>query len=862
MQHCAFINPQQARWRWPLVLALSILATVASPLRAQTGFTGAFDFANFTFTSGGTAATYTADATTLSVSGSMNGSYVPSLTSLLATIDGAYTISFSWTYSTTDIAVGYDPAGYIDDGQEIQLPDSSLPPTPQSGTTSFIFLGGTFGIYSQSDNWRVRSQDGRSTLTITDFTYTPFTVLTPVWTGADSSSWNDNANWENGVPSNNTRNVQFNQSSQTAVVVDIPATLGGLTFASDASAYDFTITTASVFTLNRTGIDNQSSETQSFLVEGLMQFIGTASAGDAEFTLNNGTLEFFGTSTAGTSIIHNDYSGSLLFYNDSTAGDATLNLGNAGNFFHEWSSAGNATINLAGNLNFIDQSTSANATINVEGGLYYYNTTRADGTTVNLIGYGSLDISMTDSELVMGSITGSQNSSILLGASNLILGGLNSNMVIASTISDGGFNPLYGGSLTKVGTGDLTLSAANSFTGGLRIEGGRIIATNIDALGDGSVTLAGGNLTLAGNQNRNFGNTTVITENTTITSDRTTNGSGTTHTLGQLSIGNDTLSVARGTRVTSGTAGISFGATTITANGATFSPATGTRLTLASVTGTNRSFTVTGAGDTTITGGITTGTGSLTKHGSGILTLSGPSTYSGGTSIDAGIVSVRHNSALGTGAVRVSASLSVSQGFRISNTVILSGGIYTQNVAASTNLAGLLTSTSSFVGNNPDTTMTLLAGTASQATGLSASFSAGLEDEVASDILTFHGLPDLGNGRTDIFVLQLSMTSIEDGSYLGWLSSGEWVNAIEGNFNNNALTAQQDYQGTFAQFQTTYGSTLANYVGAWGTTGTSVWAVLNHNSDFAILHPIPEPSTWLLIALSATTLLFLRRRPR
>lgn len=861
MQHCTLINPKQARWRSLLVGTLALLATITTPLHAQTGFTGAFDFSNFAFTSGGTAATYSADATTLSVSGSMNGSNVPSLTSLLATIDGAYTISFSWTYSTTDIAVSYDPAGYINDGQEIQLPDSSLPPTPQSGTTSFLFEGGTFGIYSLSDNWHILSEDGRSTLTITDFTYTPYTVLTPVWTGTDSSSWSDSANWENGVPTGTTRNVQFDQSPQTSVVVDTYTSVGGLTFGPDASSYDFTI--SDTLLLNRTGIDNQSSETQTFLVQGLLQFDGAATAGDIEVTLNNGTLEFYGTSTAGTSIIHNDYSGNLLFANNSTAGDATLYIGNAGNFFQESSSAGNATIHLTGTLNFMQESTSADSIINVEGGLYYYHTSRADGTTVSLIGTGVLDISMTDSELVMGSINGSQQSYILLGASNLIVGGLNSNMTIGSTISDGGFNPLSGGSLTKVGTGDLTLSAANSFTGDLRIEGGRVIATNASALGAGTVRLAGGDLNLAGNQNRNFGNTTVITENTTLTSDRTSNGSGTTHTLGQLSIGNDTLTVARGTRVTSGTAGISFGATTLTANGATFSPATGTRLTLASVTGTNRSFTVTGDGATTITGGITTGTGSVTKSGTGLFTVSSSGTYSGGTTINAGTLSVGHNSALGTGSVRVNGgALSVSQGFRISNTVILSGGTYIQNVAASTNLAGLLTSTSSFVGNNPDTTMTLLAGTTSQATGLSASFSAGLEDEVASDILTFHGLPDLGSGRTDIFVLQLSMTSIEDGSYLGWLNSGEWVNAIDGNFSNNALAAQQDYQGTFAQFQTTYGNTLANYVGAWGTTGTSVWAVLNHNSDFAILHPIPEPTTWLLIALSATTLLFLRRRAR
>ena len=39
------------------------------------------------------------------------------------------------------------------------------------------------------------------------------------------------------------------------------------------------------------------------------------------------------------------------------------------------------------------------------------------------------------------------------------------------------------------------------------------------------------------------------------------------------------------------------------------------------------------------------------------------------------------------------------------------------------------------------------------------------------------------------------------------------------------------------------------------TVNDTVWAVLNHNSDFAI---VPEPSTFALLALGAS--LFFRRR--
>ena len=43
------------------------------------------------------------------------------------------------------------------------------------------------------------------------------------------------------------------------------------------------------------------------------------------------------------------------------------------------------------------------------------------------------------------------------------------------------------------------------------------------------------------------------------------------------------------------------------------------------------------------------GSGSLTKLGSGVLTLSGPNTYSGGTTLSAGQLNINNASALGTG---------------------------------------------------------------------------------------------------------------------------------------------------------------------------------------------------------------------
>ncbi|NBX01911.1 choice-of-anchor D domain-containing protein, partial [bacterium] len=200
------------------------------------------------------------------------------------------------------------------------------------------------------------------------------------------------------------------------------------------------------------------------------------------------------------------------------------------------------------------------------------------------------------------------------------------------TLTMSGASTNTSGSLTKVGAGTLALSGANLHTGGTTVSAGTLRAiTSTGALGNGTLTLSGGNLELAGDAGVNFARNTTVSSNTTITSDRVTASSaGVTHTLGTLSIGAQTLTTARGSNASTGTGGITFGATTLTGN-ATLSTGANTLLTLGAVGG---NF-------------------SMTKSGTGSLTFTGANTSTGDLNISGGTVTVNSGSSLSNNNITV-----------------------------------------------------------------------------------------------------------------------------------------------------------------------------------------------------------------
>ncbi len=215
------------------------------------------------------------------------------------------------------------------------------------------------------------------------------------------------------------------------------------------------------------------------------------------------------------------------------------------------------------------------------------------------------------------------------------------------------------GSIKQSGTGTMTLYGTNTYTGGTVIDSGVVRAqSNASALGTGSVVLNGGTLELAtAGSSINFGRNVTVSNNSTITIDRTTAAAANNAILGTLTMaGAHTLTLSRGTNITSGTPVVFMNTVTLSSSGATFAVGGTNSLYFTNgITGNNTSLTVTNgtASVVAISNTISTGSGSITKTGAGQLSLMGSNSFSGGVTVNAGTLVIGDSNALGTGRLTI-----------------------------------------------------------------------------------------------------------------------------------------------------------------------------------------------------------------
>ncbi|EEM9287917.1 fibronectin-binding autotransporter adhesin ShdA [Salmonella enterica] len=469
--------------------------------------------------------------------------------------------------------------------------------------------------------------------------------------------------------------------SQTAITTDFDS----VTLDADTSAMP------DYLTINA-GVD-ANDNTNYELSTGLSWYAGAKSARAAHgtFTVDAGST-FTVTSELDETTATSDWNGSKL----TKQGDGTLILSNTGNDYGDTEiDGGILAAKDAAALGTGDVTIAESATLALSQGTLDNNVT-GEGQIVKS---GSDELMVTGDNTYSGGTTISGGTLTADHADSLGTGAVANSGVLQ--VGEGELeNTLSGsGSLVKTGTGELTLSGDNTYSGGTTITGGTLTADHADSLGSGDIdnsgvlkvgegdlenTLSGsgslvktgtGELTLSGG-NDYSGGTTII--GGTLTADHADSlGTGAVAKSGVLQVGEgeleNTLS-GSGSLVKTGTGELTLSGDNSYSGGTTIIGGTLTADHADSLgTGAVANSGVLQVGEGELENTLS-GSGSLVKTGTGELTLSGDNSYSGGTTIDDGVLIADHADSLGTGAVANNGVLQVGEG-ELKNTLSGTGSL-------------------------------------------------------------------------------------------------------------------------------------------------------------------------------------------
>ena len=371
--------------------------------------------------------------------------------------------------------------------------------------------------------------------------------------------------------------------------------------------------------------------------------------GTGNYTLSGGNLTT-NTTDSGSRFIIGDTGGVGTFTMSGTSVLSTTNdeiwLGQAGGngtfvmnggnvTTNNWvaigrgsGSTGNLTINagtfthLANSGDFeVGSGGSTTATLNLNGGTLNTNFIRDEssgGTQIINFNGGTLQANATDTGFIGGHGTFTRIN-VRNGGAIIDTNGLTIGITQALLHSNLGDNAIDGG-LTKLGNTTLTLSGASTYTGNTTISAGTLTAGVASVVASGNATSGAFGIKSA----VSLGNISGVTLNLNNFSQQIGSLAGGGTLGGNVTLGNATLTTGED-------------------------------------------------GTSTIYSGAISGTGGLTKIGSGVLTLAGPSSYSGGTTVSAGTIKVGDNSALGNGTLTFAgaSTLQAAGNVTLSNTVAI-----------------------------------------------------------------------------------------------------------------------------------------------------------------------------------------------
>jgi fibronectin-binding autotransporter adhesin len=357
-----------------------------------------------------------------------------------------------------------------------------------AATAQFVNIGGLEG---NEGSVGLISFSGTSTAANGNFTNT----ADAQHDGFGKIEFHENATAANGTFANEQNGVyghggwvQFfdNTTADHATFTNKPAFLSAVSFYGNSTAANATI-------VNEGGTY--------YTLRGYTEFFDSSTASDGLFIVNGSLTTFFGyayLSLGGNSKAGN---GTFIANGGQVAGASGGNIYIEGN-----SSAENGIFIANGGMVsgaegarvvfLLGAPTAAGATLIANGGV---GTGAAEGggiafdddstgaeARVELFGNGFLDIrAHATPRLTIGSLEG--DGFVFLGGANLFVGRNNLSSEFSGLIEENSEGAT--GAITKIGTGILMLTSANTYTGGTTIEGGKLVVDNRTGSATGSGTV-------------------------------------------------------------------------------------------------------------------------------------------------------------------------------------------------------------------------------------------------------------------------------------------------------------------------------------------------------------------------------------
>ena len=333
------------------------------------------------------------------------------------------------------------------------------------------------------------------------------TAASLVWRGTNGGSWDTSTvNWANGAAAD----VYYNLD--TVTFDNTGANAAGVTLGSVLSPAAITVNSTQNYTfggsgalagggpLTKYGTGTLSLGTANATYTGAINLLGGTLAPGVAGALGNGALTISNGATLALPGNGSIFYGGSVTVPANTAG--TISSGSLANGFAGKLYAGNSAsvLNLASGVSFSGTSSAQfdnfTGTINLAAGAALRYSPNSSGNTFGsanptMIINGTVQPRNAGNTIQLGAFTGSgilggPQANSGTGETLYVLGGNNTDATFAGVISS---NSAVAGSVvsvTKIGTGTLTLTGMNTYTGGTTVSGGALRVNNSTGSGTGT----------------------------------------------------------------------------------------------------------------------------------------------------------------------------------------------------------------------------------------------------------------------------------------------------------------------------------------------------------------------------------------